>query len=385
MNDEVTAAAPLRLGTMPEAGPVHDVVFYPDYRKANLYQELLRRSLDPRFTVHFAAIEDARTMLATNKLDRHLIFHLHWEDAVFTGIEAGAEAWSSARRMVEALERLVDEGGSLLWTIHNDRPHRNRFPDAYRELRRGLGQLADLCVVHGPSAAAALVAADGLPEDRLVVIPHGHYGDAYDFEQGERDATRAKLQLPQHKRVFLLFGRLDSYKGITRLLEAFARLDEDAHLVIAGHAVGDALQPLEDVSAGVRERIVVRAGFVPETEVPSLFAAADVVVLPYEEIFTSGGLLLALSAARPVIAPDVPTLADVVRDGREGWLFTPRSTASLAAALSAACRIDAAGLARLGSAACRTAHAYPWSRSGRMTSALYAYLVHTRRPRRRFS
>jgi glycosyltransferase involved in cell wall biosynthesis len=124
------------------------------------------------------------------------------------------------------------------------------------------------------------------------------------------------------------------------------------------------------VSPTVRQRIVVRAGFVPDTEVVDLFAAADVVVLPYEKIFASGGLLLALSAGRPVIAPDVPTLVDVIRDGREGWLFTQGATAALSAKLGEACRTSAAELARLGDAARRTARGYPWSRSGRMTCAL---------------
>ena len=377
MIGEAAAEAPLVVGA------VHDVAVYPDFRGANPYQELLCRSVDRRFVVCFAAIDDARRMLATNSLDRHVIFHLHWEDAIFTGLESSADAWDAVRRMVEALERFVDEGGSLVWTVHNERPHRNLFPDAFRELRRCLGRLADLCIVHGPSAAAVLVEANELRDDQLVVVPHGNYADAYDFARGDRDATRAKLQFAPDQRVFLLFGRLDTYKGIARLVEAFAALQENAQLLIAGNVVGNALEPLDRVSPMVRQRIVVRAGFVPDTEVADLFAAADVVVLPYERIFASGGLLLALSAGRPVIAPDVPTLVDVIRDGREGWLFTQGSTAALMTKLGEACQTGAAELTRLGDAARRTSRAYPWSRSGRMTSALYAHLVHTRRPRRR--
>lgn len=383
MNDKLASATPMVQSAVPETGPLHDVVFYPDFRKANPYQELLVASLDRRFVVGFAAIEDARTMLATNKPDRHVIFHLHWEDAIFTGLESSSDAWRVAQRTVDVLERFVDEGGSLIWTIHNERPHQDRFLDACRELRQCLCQLADLCIVHGPSAAAAMVEATGLPDERIVIVPHGHYGDAYDFSSVGRDTARAMLQLAADQRVFLLFGRLDAYKGLARLLDAFSRLADDAVLVIAGHVVGDALAPVQALTPTVRAKILLRPGFVPGVEVPPLFAAADVVVLPYEQIFTSGGLLLALSAGKPVIAPDFPTLVDVVRNGREGWLFKPRTTDSLSAALSEACRADSARLARLGEAATQTARAYPWSRSGRMTSALYAYLVYSRRPRRR--
>ena len=44
---------------------------------------------------------------------------------------------------------------------------------------------------------------------------------------------------------------------------------------------------------------------------PALLAAADVVVLPFRRVSTSGSALLALCHGRPLIVPDLPGLADL--------------------------------------------------------------------------
>ena len=50
----------------------------------------------------------------------------------------------------------------------------------------------------------------------------------------------------------------------------------------------------------------------PDEDVADLVSASDWVVLPYREVSNSGVLLLALSYRRPVVAPAVPTLQEVL-------------------------------------------------------------------------
>lgn len=71
----------------------------------------------------------------------------------------------------------------------------------------------------------------------------------------------------------------------------------------------------------------------PDDRVQYYFNAADVLVQPYRYTYTSGATFLALTFARPVIAPRMGNLPEVVHDERIGVLFEPRNVASLEAAM----------------------------------------------------
>ncbi len=55
-----------------------------------------------------------------------------------------------------------------------------------------------------------------------------------------------------------------------------------------------------------------------------LFAAADVVVLPYVEASQSGAVPLAYAAEKPVVVTAVGGLPEAVEDGRTGLVVAPR-------------------------------------------------------------
>lgn len=369
-----------RSGNQTAAPMLHDVVSYPDYTQANPYQRLLVRHLAPAYGHGFGTIAEALNILRSNPPDRHVIFHLHWEDRVISQLGSERAAWTAARRFVADLEAFVDEGGRLVWTIHNERPHRDRFPRVVDELRRCLVELVDMAVVHGAAAAERIASLLEIENERLFIVPHGNYLDAYDLTGACDDPIGGPAG---DVRTLLLFGRIDAYKGIDRLLDALAEVATPWRLVVAGHVVDGSLAAIDRVRPAVRERIEVREGFVAAAQVPALLRAADVVVLPYERILTSGSLLLALSAARPVVAPATPTFTELVVDEREAWLFDQQSTSALSAALSKAAAADSATLGRMRREALATARRYPWGRSGRMQSAVYAQVLQTPRPRRR--
>src|SRR5262249_16384695 len=60
------------------------------------------------------------------------------------------------------------------------------------------------------------------------------------------------------------------------------------------------------------------------------FKAADVVVIPYTNIFQSGVPFLAYSFGLPVIATDVGSLKEDVIDGKTGYICKPHDCADLA-------------------------------------------------------
>ena len=171
-------------------------------------------------------------------------------------------------------------------------------------------------------------------------------------ELPERDRARQLLDLPEKRRVALFLGLIRPYKGVELLLEAFSRLPdrERWYAVVAGEpwgALGDRLRhavgelALEDVV-----RLDLR--WIPEGEVPTLLAAADVVVLPYRSGSQSAVAPAALASGVPVMASDVGGLSEVVEDGVNGVLVEPGSVESLVCAFE---KLDDERLATLAAGA----------------------------------
>jgi glycosyltransferase involved in cell wall biosynthesis len=115
-------------------------------------------------------------------------------------------------------------------------------------------------------------------------------------------------------------------------------------------------------------------GFISDDEVESYFVAADVVVIPYVDIFQSGVPFLAFSFGLPVIATDVGSLReDVTRE--TGILCRPKDPTDLAHAIV---RFYQSGLfgddavrARIRSVA---AEKHSWDIVSERTKAVYASL-----------
>ena len=73
--------------------------------------------------------------------------------------------------------------------------------------------------------------------------------------------------------------------------------------------------------------------FVPDEEMEPYFKGADLLVLPYKDIFQSGVLFLAYSFGLPVVATDVGSFRDDIIEGRTGFLCQPGDPAELAKAI----------------------------------------------------
>jgi glycosyltransferase involved in cell wall biosynthesis len=197
-------------------------------------------------------------------------------------------------------------GMRLVWTAHNVLPHAPVFADDVAA-RRALVEASDLVLAHSQSALAEL-AAIGAVATRSTIIPHGPIGSV---------GPTTPLNPPGAgggPRRFLFFGRVLPYKGVEDLLAAFLALPDgiDAHLTVAGQCDNPKLQSrLRALAAKRSARVALRLKHVPEAEVSDLLAAADVVVLPFRQVTTSGSAMLALAHGRPLIVPNLPGLADL--------------------------------------------------------------------------
>jgi glycosyltransferase involved in cell wall biosynthesis len=155
-------------------------------------------------------------------------------------------------------------------------------------------------------------------------------------EPPPREEARRILDVPSGRKVALFLGLIRPYKGVDLLLEAFARQPEECDwlLLVAGEPWGDLGPALQRQvgESGLEGRVRLRLGWVPETDVPTLLEAADLVVLPYRSGSQSAVAPLALAAGLPVLSTRVGGLSEVIQDGVNGLLVAPGSVDELAAA-----------------------------------------------------
>ncbi len=95
--------------------------------------------------------------------------------------------------------------------------------------------------------------------------------------------------------------------------------------------------------------------------------AADVVVLPYRDILTSGNALLAMSFGRPVIIPRLGCVMELL-DDRGAFLYDSGDPGALEAAMRHALDAD---LAAMGAHNYRLATAYDWQGIAGQTDRVY--------------
>ena len=134
----------------------------------------------------------------------------------------------------------------------------------------------------------------------------------------------------------LFLGLVRRYKGVDLLLDAAPEIVRraNARIAIVGEVFPDARDTMRRIDASpVRDRLIVRDEYVPESAMDAWLAACDVVVLPYRAISGSGIAARAIAAARPMAAAAVGGLKDAVVPGVTGERFPPGDAAALAAAV----------------------------------------------------
>ena len=137
------------------------------------------------------------------------------------------------------------------------------------------------------------------------------------------------------KHTILFFGLIRPYKGLTTLIKAADELNSDIHIIIAGECYGSwnkYKRLIKNSSAG--SRIHVFNKFIPDSELPQIFGASDLVVLPYLNASQSGVTATAIHYNIPIIASNVGDLPSTITPGVTGELVTPGSSKDLAEAIN---------------------------------------------------
>lgn len=119
----------------------------------------------------------------------------------------------------------------------------------------------------------------------------------------------------------LFFGRIDRYKGVDRLIEAYNDVcnesDSSLSLVIAGKTVVGEVVPTSS-----HKKVCIINRYISDGEIQFLFEHCRFVVLPYYEASQSGVLPIAYKFGKPVIVSAIPGLQELVVKGKTGLVFS---------------------------------------------------------------
>ena len=154
-------------------------------------------------------------------------------------------------------------------------------------------------------------------------------GSVYTIHNGVPDEDTAVALERRRPPLVGTIGRLEPQKGVDVLIRAFAEV-EDASLLVVGD--GSERGKLEELArdVGVSDRVEWKGwSDEPRSYLPSL----DVFVLPSRNEGFPLAMLEALLAGIAVIASDVGSVAEAIRDGETGLLVPPEDHEALAAAL----------------------------------------------------
>lgn len=142
-----------------------------------------------------------------------------------------------------------------------------------------------------------------VPEYKLAIIPHGSSVPTT-LSSNIRNKTRKRLGFSSSDKVVLVFGYRSWYKGTDWAVKTLGEISrkyprKKLKLLIAGGESPTLMgtNSYKNYSAGLTSLLdkyqdrIVTTGFVPEKDVASIFASADVVLYPYRTKMSASGAL----------------------------------------------------------------------------------------------
>jgi rhamnosyl/mannosyltransferase len=204
-------------------------------------------------------------------------------------------------------------------------------PMTYGQVQRALYQRADCVIVSSPALAERSTLVQ--QARRVVVIPFGIELGRYQQVDAASRARAARMldAVPGPRMLFV--GRLVYYKGLSVLIEAIDGCGGSLVIVGEGPLEGELRSLVDRKGLGGR---VLFAGRVDDADLPALYQACDVFVLPSIAKTEAFGVVQieAMAAGKPVVSTDLPTgVPWVNKDGESGLIVEPGDPASLRQAL----------------------------------------------------
>jgi len=191
---------------------------------------------------------------------------------------------------------------------------------------------SDAVVAVSEATKQDIVSSFGINPDKIHVIYNGYDEQRFHIiENPQPTLDRYRLKSGTY---FLFVGSILKHKNIARLVQAFARLNNDSLLIVAG-ACKDAkcLEDVRKVAAdlGVSETRLRYLDYVPDDDLPYLYNGALAFVLPSLHEGFGVPIIEAMACGTPVITSNCSAMPEVAGDA--ALLVDPYSVESISAAM----------------------------------------------------
>lgn len=203
-------------------------------------------------------------------------------------------------------------------------------------LERTVYQRADRFIVLSEAFKKQLCQGYGISGSKVRVIPGGVETDK--FTPQPMAEARTQLGWAPEPKVIVCVRRLARRMGLENLISAFAEVaaqHPDVHLKIGGQ--GPIRSELEQQvqAAGLADRVHF-LGFIPEAQLPTTYAAADLSIVPSSALEGFGLISLeSLACGTPVLVTPVGGLPDTVKDLSSKLILEDTSVPAIAKGLHA--------------------------------------------------
>ncbi|MFI2564460.1 glycosyltransferase [Paenarthrobacter sp. NPDC018779] len=196
---------------------------------------------------------------------------------------------------------------------------------SWKDMGKVMGQAH---VVTTPTPLAAKAMHQHAFLRKVLPLSNGIDSAAYELQQGET--------MEPHPHPTVLFaGRLAEEKHVDVLIDAVAKTPRELNIhleIVGGGEVRPALEA-QVARLGLGDRVKF-LGLASDDDLRAAYIKADIFCMPGTAELQSLVTLEAMSASTPVLLADAMALPHLVRDGENGYLFTPNDSTELAAKIT---------------------------------------------------
>jgi glycosyltransferase involved in cell wall biosynthesis len=189
---------------------------------------------------------------------------------------------------------------------------------------------ADICIVHSKSHQKII--QEIAPEANILKL----FLPVNEVLYRSIDKKSAKRTLGIKGNVLLFFGYVREDKGLKYLISAVSRASKQISvtLLIVGEFSGNKEHYLTEIKKlNLTDKVRIVDGYVSNEEAATYFSAADILAVPYTADVPSAVISTAYAFGKPAISSNLPSLAEYVKDGKTGYIVTPKNSDSLANAI----------------------------------------------------
>jgi glycosyltransferase involved in cell wall biosynthesis len=228
-------------------------------------------------------------------------FHFHWLHPYIVR----PTSWGTRGRGIQFIIELAMlrlRGKRLIWTMHNLHSHDTSLEKLELFFRRWAAMFFHRIICHSEYSANLACDILKIPRQKIQVSEHPNFIEQYP-NQISQPKARDQLGLKHKANVFLFLGRIAAYKGLEKLISSFENLeDKNSILVIAGKPQSESFGERIKKLCSNSSRIQLALDRIPTQDIQIYMNAADVVVFPFENILTSGSVVMAMGFGKPIIA-----------------------------------------------------------------------------------